>query len=1216
MFASPLRAAGATALPASAAFFDDWMVTADPASGDRFAVTLSGDRARITATADTMGLVLRRPFSGPVASRGASVRISLRIPCDDARALKASLVNLSISGSIGGRRRTLLSLHASAFEAIRDDVLVVTFETTWASRAAGCHLELRFRRQPLDLRIGAIGFALRVLPRSRGIGGGRPVREVARFSVDRHRADERTGDVWIPLVPDGGGRAPVVHRGEDGLAVDFAGAEKPFVLEAKLPLPDPTHGKMLRIDLRLRCGDAEACQELLSQVSIGMSADGGTPRSQFRLSPSIAYTEGGTELRLVTEAACLGDKTRCHIELTFHGTVGRILLEEIEVVLVRLRVRSDAKGRATPAAGPERRATDPRIAVVGWQLADNAVGRAFLLADMLRSRYPTEIAGPLFGPAGADVWAPLSTADIPMRAFPGRSMRAFLTDATAFAADVACDVAYVSKPRLPAIVLALLIHHRTGCGLVLDIDDHELSFFPGTQAVGIDEAVALVEARRETDDPGARNLEADDEADPPSGEIETVHAGLSDEDRPDGSLWTSVAETLVETFADRTVSNPALRERFGGIVVRHARDEAVFRPDPALRSRIRQEFGIDEDDRCILFMGTPRRHKGLERVAAALHRVDDPRLRLVVVGTIADRGMQRDLLAFSRARISLFPNQPWQRLPELSQMADGVCLLQDPQSPIAHYQIPAKLSDALALGVPVATTRVAPLADVPSPSVVTYVDDDAALDAWLRGVADGLQDAAVAQRRIEWFEEELSYRVNRARMELTIDHALARPREWRPEWTALFAALNRCYGTSLPETPPDWPETGAAASVPCPAVRTTSALDLVCFWKQNDTGVYGRRHDMLMKYLRESERVRSITLFDAPIRVAVVQKAAQRGQTAALDQAKLTTDATLRRFLELDDERDVRRRVFVYADKPGQTLYGQALDTLEGYAEFVTRHLPPRAAGRRRLAWAWPVAPHFAEIAGTVGFDGVVADLVDDERSMTRDADRRLVLEGEYERTLACADTVFANCETLRERFPAYRDGIRVVPNGCEIGGGAVGGVPNDIARLPGPVIGYVGNLRSRLDVPLIEDLARLHPEWSIVLVGSAHGSPEVLRLQGQPNVHFTGPRPYEEALRYVRRFDVAIMPHLRNELTDSMNPLKLYVYVALGKRVVSTSVGNIEELRDHVDVAADRADFLAKVELAVARARFEGTDRPLARETLWAFSWQRRVATMLAAIA
>jgi glycosyltransferase involved in cell wall biosynthesis len=1214
MFASPLRATDATALPASAACFDDWTVTADPASGDRFAVTLMGDRAHVTATEDAVGLALRRPFSGPVASRGATLRISLRIPCDDARALKASLVNLSISGSIGGRRRTLLSLHASAFEAIRDDVLVVTFETTWASRATACFLELRFRRQKIDLRIGAIASALRVLPRNRGSGGGRPMREVSRFSRDRHGADARTGDVWTLKVPNGAGRAAVAHQGEDGLAVDFAGSEKPFGLEARLPLPDASLGKMLRIDLRLRCNDAHACQELLSQVAIGVSADGGAPRSQFRLSPNITYAEGASELRLVTEAACLGDKTHCHIELTFHGDEGHILLEEVEVVLVRLKNRTDDKGRAASEAAPERRTIDPRIAVVGWQLADNAVGRAFLLADMLRTRYPTEIAGPLFGPAGAGVWEPLGTADIPMRAFPGRSMRAFLADAMAFAADVACDVAYASKPRLPALLLALLIHHRSGCGLVLDIDDHELSFFPGTKAVGIDEAVAIVEARRDLDGPDAPGTE--DDADLSSGELETATAALSDEDRPDGRLWTSVAETLVETFADRTVSNPALRERFGGIVVRHARDEAVFRPDPALRARIRQEFGIDEDDRCILFMGTPRRHKGLERVAAALHRVDDPRLRLVVVGTIADRGMQRDLLAFNRARISLFANQPWQRLPELSQLADGVCLLQDPQSPIAHYQIPAKLSDALALGVPVATTRVAPLADVPAPSVVTYVDDDAALDAWLRGVADGPQDAAGAQRRVAWFEEELSYRVNRARMELTIDHALARPREWRREWTDLFAALNRCYGASLPETPPDWIEAGAATPVRSPAVHTSSALDLVCFWKQNDTGVYGRRHDMLMKYLRESERVRSITVFDAPIRAAALQKAAQRGQTAALDQAKLTTDATLRRFLELDDERDVRRRVFVHADKPGQTLYGQALDVLEGYADFVSRHLPPRAAGRRRLAWAWPVAPHFAEIAGTVGFDGVVADLVDDERSMTRDADRRQVLEGEYERTLACADIVFANCETLRERFPAYRDVIRVVPNGCEIGSGAIGGAPSDIARLPGPIIGYVGNLRSRLDVPLIEDLARLHPEWSIVLVGSAHGSPEVLRLQGQPNVHFTGPRPYEEALRYIRRFDVAIMPHLRNDLTDSMNPLKLYVYVALGKRVVSTSVGNIQELRDHVDVAADSPDFLAKVELAVARARFEGADRPLSRETLWAFSWQRRVATMLAAIA
>jgi glycosyltransferase involved in cell wall biosynthesis len=1219
-----LRAvAAAVASSAPTQWLDGWTIGAEPSAAALVGLEQTDAGVRVTAPAEAAGVALRRSFQGPVASRGASVRFLITIATDDARALKRALLNLSVCGMIGGRRRTLASLHASAFELSPDGAVVVTLETTWAARATACHVELRFRRGLIDCRLHTIGITVLTIGKRSGVGAPGVVRRDATRFADavvsgNPDASPIERSPWAIAVLDGDGEAPAVSIDTNGLRADFATAGRSLTLTRNVRLPAGASGRLLRLDLRLRGDDVDVWLALLSQVSISVADTGKSPRSLLRLSPHLTYIESPREVRVVAEAPCLGAVTECVIELTFQRGDAVLTLEAIDLMLLArdaAQPEHPARARAGPLSSPvPSLPTTPMIAVVGWQLADNAVGRAFVLADMLRSRYPTVVVGPLFGAVGTGVWEPLRSADLPMRSFSGGAMRTFVAEAASFANDIHCDVAYVSKPRLPSILLALLIHHRTGCGLVLDIDDHELSFFPGTEGIGIDEAVARIEATGtdRSDDPPAGTF--DGERDKNGGVAITA---LPDEERPDGSLWTAVAETLIATFDDRTVSNAALRNRYGGLIVRHARDETVFRPDAGLRGRIRSEFGIEEGDRVILFMGTPRRHKGLERLAAALERVDDPRLRLVVIGTIADRGMQRDLLAFTRARISLFPNQPWQRLPELSHLADGVCLLQDVDSPITHYQIPAKLTDALALGVPVAATRVAPLADAPSPSV-TYVDDDDALDAWLRAIADGAPDPDIAGRRIDWFHEEFSYRVNRARMEASVDRCLTRRHVWKPEWTALFAGLNRCYGAGLPEDMPAWAGgSDGDGEIAAPSIRKRAPVDLVCFWKQNDTGIYGRRHDMLMKYLRESERVNSLLVFDAPIRVEAVQKAAQRGRGAVLEQAKLTSDATIRRFLELDDERDVRRRVFVYGDKPGQCFYGRTLDTLEGYADFVSQQLPMRSAsGARRLGWVWPVAPHFAEIAETVGFDDVVVDLVDDERAMARDLGRRTMLDEEYRRSLVRADVIFANCETLRDRFPEFRDTIRVVPNACEILGAPTSGAPNDIAHLSGPVIGYVGNLRARLDVPLIEELARLHPEWSIALVGSAHGSPEVLRLQGLRNVHFTGPRTYEEAQRYIRHFDVAIMPHLRNALSDSMNPLKLYVYVALGKRVVSTRVSNIDELQDYVDIADDGPDFLAKVELAVARARFDGAHRPLSREALWQISWQQRVATILAAIA
>ena len=44
-------------------------------------------------------------------------------------------------------------------------------------------------------------------------------------------------------------------------------------------------------------------------------------------------------------------------------------------------------------------------------------------------------------------------------------------------------------------------------------------------------------------------------------------------------------------------------------------------------------------------------------------------------------------------------------------------------------------------------------------------------------------------------------------------------------------------------------------------------MDIVFFWKQNDTGIYGRRQDMFVKYLAEEPRINRILHFDAPVNI-------------------------------------------------------------------------------------------------------------------------------------------------------------------------------------------------------------------------------------------------------------------------------------------------------------------------------------------------------------
>ncbi len=108
---------------------------------------------------------------------------------------------------------------------------------------------------------------------------------------------------------------------------------------------------------------------------------------------------------------------------------------------------------------------------------------------------------------------------------------------------------------------------------------------------------------------------------------------------------------------------------------------------------------------------------------------------------------------------------------------------------------------------------------------------------------------------------------------------------------------------------------------------------------------------------------------------------------------------------------------------------------------------------------------------------------------------------------------------------------------------------PPDIAAIPRPVLGYVGASDSyTMDVPLIEHVARVRPDWHWVFIGSKSNVIQV----SAPNIHFLGPKPYSELPRYYRHIDVCVLPwNQHNVFTSYGSAIKVREYLATGKPVV-----------------------------------------------------------------
>jgi glycosyltransferase involved in cell wall biosynthesis len=263
----------------------------------------------------------------------------------------------------------------------------------------------------------------------------------------------------------------------------------------------------------------------------------------------------------------------------------------------------------------------------------------------------------------------------------------------------------------------------------------------------------------------------------------------------------------------------------------------------------------------------------------------------------------------------------------------------------------------------------------------------------------------------------------------------------------------------------------------------------------------------------------------------------------------------------------------------------------------------------------WAGIPSSAILRATEALPGarLVYDCLDDFAAFHPDADR---IE-ETERRLATrADVVFATAEGLETRMRRLNARTVRLPNGADADHFAPGRaaglpVPPDVAGIPRPVLGYVGEMARWFDVELVQALARHDPSWHIVLIGPVHGE-RIAPLRGLANVHYLGAKPYRELPAYVHRFDVGLLPFRVDRLTAAVDPVKLYEYLAAGKPVVSTP---LPEAGRHGDVVtlADRASFPA----AVAAALREPTAAEVAHRVAVARgnSWDRRAADALRAL-
>ncbi len=143
------------------------------------------------------------------------------------------------------------------------------------------------------------------------------------------------------------------------------------------------------------------------------------------------------------------------------------------------------------------------------------------------------------------------------------------------------------------------------------------------------------------------------------------------------------------------------------------------------------------------------------------------------------------------------------------------------------------------------------------------------------------------------------------------------------------------------------------------------------------------------------------------------------------------------------------------------------------------------------------------------------------------------------------------------------------------------------------PRLGFFGVIDERLDIELVDRLARERPDWQIVMCGPVVKiDPQALPRHA--NLHWLGMQPYARLPYLMAGWDVCLMPFALNESTRFISPTKTLEYMAGEKPVVSTAIGDVIDLygegvriaRDHDAFVAACAEALADDEAARAAQR------------------------------
>lgn len=229
----------------------------------------------------------------------------------------------------------------------------------------------------------------------------------------------------------------------------------------------------------------------------------------------------------------------------------------------------------------------------------------------------------------------------------------------------------------------------------------------------------------------------------------------------------------------------------------------------------------------------------------------------------------------------------------------------------------------------------------------------------------------------------------------------------------------------------------------------------------------------------------------------------------------------------------------------------------------------------------------------------IVYDKMDDDSEIAKNPLLKKLLKDYEKKLIDCSAVVFVSCGKFYNDMVALKKKVYLIRNGVSIEFPFYNDKHKCKKAGEKRIFGYVGTISHWFDFDVLRIILDENENNEIIMVG-----PNQMPEFQHKRVRYVGVVAKEKLGSIISQFDVCLYPFKRTGLLDTINPVKIYEYLAMNKPVLAVASMETEVYEDKLWLyknAEDIMRFLNKKEFKPFSSEIE------LRKFIEANSWESR---------